>query len=202
MLFDFLMSRDYYAKQDSTNQALKVKEDDSYYSFLKDMPLNDVTVLANTNASTFINRFEYMDLFRKAYSDQSFSPSDSIDYTYPKKPLLTFLKEKGVKLNKEQEAIRLRQEKLAGTTAKIIMRQLIAENEKMASLYEKEQKLIQEYVALYSEKKEESQQDKDKIFIKMNQKYDFKKDSIIAQLYPTPNPVSYTHLTLPTTPYV
>ena len=59
-----------------------------------------------------------MDLFRKAYSDQSFSPSDSIDYTYPKKPLLTFLKEKGVKLNKEQEAIRLRQEKLAGTTAK------------------------------------------------------------------------------------
>lgn len=106
------MSRDYYAKQDSTNQALKVKEDDSYYSFLKDMPLNDVTVLANTNASTFINRFEYMDLFRKAYSDQSFSPSDSIDYTYPKKPLLTFLKEKGVKLNKEQEAIRLRQEKL------------------------------------------------------------------------------------------
>ena len=51
-----------------------------------------------------------------------------------------------------------------------------------------EQKLIQEYVALYSEKKEESQQDKDKIFIKMNQKYDFKKDSIIAQLlvfYPT-----------------
>ncbi|WP_270547439.1 TlpA family protein disulfide reductase [Bacteroides ovatus] len=189
MLFDFLMSRDYYTKQDSTNQALKVKEDDSYYSFLKDMPLNDVTVLANTNASTFINRFEYMDLFRKAYSDQSFSPSDSIDYTYPKKPLLTFLKEKGVKLNKEQEAIRLRQEKLAGTTAKIIMRQLIAENEKMASLYEKEQKLIQEYVALYSEKKEESQQDKDKIFIKMNQKYDFKKDSIIAQLYPTPNPL-------------
>ena len=69
------------------------------------------------------------------------------------------------------------------------MRQLIAENEKMASLYEKEQKLIQEYVALYSEKKEESQQDKDRIFIKMNQKYDFKKDSIIAQLYPTPNPL-------------
>ena len=59
----------------------------------------------------------------------------------------------------------------------------------MASLYEKEQKLIQEYVALYSEKKEESQQDKDKIFIKMNQKYDFKKDSIIAQLSPTPNPL-------------
>jgi len=69
MLFDFLMSRDYYAKQDSTNQALKVKEDDSYYSFLKDMPLNDVTVLANTNASTFINRFEYIpeSIFRPVF---------------------------------------------------------------------------------------------------------------------------------------
>ena len=157
----FLMGRDYYAKQDSTNQALKVKENDSYYSFLKDMPLNDAVVLASKNASIFINRFEYMDIFRKAYPYQTFSTSDSIDYTYPKKSLLTFLKEKGVKLNKEQEAIRLKQEKLAGTTAKIIMRQLIAENEKMASLYEKEQKLIQEYVALYSEKKEESQQDDD-----------------------------------------
>ena len=40
----FLMGRDYYAKQDSTNQALKVKENDSYYSFLKDMPLNDAVL--------------------------------------------------------------------------------------------------------------------------------------------------------------
>lgn len=122
MLFDFLMSRDYYAKQDSTNQVLKVKEDDSYYSFLKDMPLNDIAVLANTNASTFINRFEYMDLFRKAYPGLSFSLSDSIDCTYPEKSLLTFLKEKGVKLNDEQEKIRLKQEKLAGTSAKIIIK--------------------------------------------------------------------------------
>ena len=39
--FDFAMSRDYYAKQDTANQALKVKEDDSYYDFLKEMPLDD-----------------------------------------------------------------------------------------------------------------------------------------------------------------
>ena len=33
LFFDFLMSRDYYAKQDTANQALKVKEEDSYYDF-------------------------------------------------------------------------------------------------------------------------------------------------------------------------
>ena len=188
----FLMGRDYYAKQDSTNQALKVKENDSYYSFLKDMPLNDAVVLASKNASIFINRFEYMDIFRKAYPYQTFSTSDSIDYTYPKKSLLTFLKEKGVKLNKEQEAIRLKQEKLAGTTVKIIIKQLIDEKGKTASLYEKEQKLVQEYATLClkeSGKKGESQQDKDRLRINIDRKYDLKKDSIIAQLYHIPNPL-------------
>ena len=192
MFFDFLMSRDYYAKQDSTNQVLKVKEDNSYYSFLKNMPLDDATVLANTNASTFINRFEYMDLFRKVYPGYSFSLSDSIDCTYPEKSLLTFLKEKGVKLNDEQEKIRLEQEKLAGTTVKTIIKQIIDENKKITPLYEKEEKLVQEYDALYTKKlgkKEKSQQDKDRALINSDRKYAFKKDSIIALLYPIPNPI-------------
>mgnify|MGYP000784399597 CR=1 FL=1 len=192
MFFDFLMSRDYYAKQDSTNQVLKVKEDNSYYSFLKNMPLDDATVLANTNASTFINRFEYMDLFRKVYPGYSFSLSDSIDCTYPEKSLLTFLKEKGVKLNDEQEKIRLEQEKFAGTTVKTIIKQIIDENKKITPLYEKEEKLVQEYDALYTKKlgkKEKSQQDKDRALINSDRKYAFKKDSIIALLYPIPNPM-------------
>ena len=66
-LFDFLMSRDYYAKQDTTNQALKVQADDAYYDFLKEMPLNDETILVSTNADIFINRFEYMKPLNKAY---------------------------------------------------------------------------------------------------------------------------------------
>lgn len=189
ILFEFLMSRDYYAKQDSTNQALKVKEDDSYYSFLKEMPLNDAVALANTDAGTFINRFEYMNVLQKASPYQNTTPSDSIDYTYPQKSLLTFLKAKGVKLNKEQEEIRLRQEKLAGTTTKITIRQLMNQNEKTASLFEKELKLVQEYAALYLGKKEKSQQDQDRFFINMNRKYDFKKDSLITQLCNIPNPL-------------
>lgn len=189
MFFNFLMSRDYYAQQDSNNQVLKVKEDDSYYNFLNDMPLNDAAVLTNRNASEFINRFEYMDIFRRASSDHTFSQSDSINYTYPEKSLLTFLKEKGVKLNKEQEEIQLRQEKLAGTTTKILFKQLIDESGKTASLYEKKPKLVQEYMALYSDKKEESQQDKDRAFIDINRKYEIKRDSIITQLYDIPNPL-------------
>ena len=73
------------------------------------MPLNDEAVLADANASTFINRFEYMNAFRKAYGQQyATAPTDTITYTYPEKPLLTFFKEKGVKMNAEQEAIRLK----------------------------------------------------------------------------------------------
>lgn len=103
--FDFAMSRDYYAKQDTANQALKVKEDDSYYDFLKEMPLDDKTILADEKADIFTNRFEFMAPLRKAYSDEV-EGSVEIPFTYPEKPLLTFLKEKGVKLNAEQEAIR------------------------------------------------------------------------------------------------
>ena len=55
----------------------------------------------------FINRFEYMDAFRTAYNYHAPKPKDTISYTYPEESLLAFLKEKGVKLNAEQEAIRL-----------------------------------------------------------------------------------------------
>ena len=136
------MSRDYYAKQDTANQALKVKEEDSYYDFLKKMPLNDETVLADANASSFINRFEYMDAFRTAYNYHAPKAKDTISYTYPEESLLAFLKEKGVKLNAEQEAIRLKQEKLAGTTVRIPLKELQEENDKVKGLYEKEEKLV------------------------------------------------------------
>ena len=39
--------------KDTANQALKVKEEDSYYDFLKKMPLNDETVLADSNAGLY-----------------------------------------------------------------------------------------------------------------------------------------------------
>ena len=64
---EFQMMRDYMAQQDSTNQALQVQPEDSYYDFLKQMPLNDPSVLASSEANVFLNRFEYMDPLNAAY---------------------------------------------------------------------------------------------------------------------------------------
>lgn len=65
---NFQMSRNYYAQQDSTNRVLQVQPDASYYNFLKEMPLNEQSALANSNITTFINRFEYMNPLDAAYS--------------------------------------------------------------------------------------------------------------------------------------
>ena len=142
--FDFAMSRDYYAKQDTANQALKVKEDDSYYDF-------------------------------------------------PEKPLLTFLKEKGVKLNAEQEAIRQKQEKLAGQEIKITLAELQEDDRKTSALFKQEEKLVKEYMDYINKQKpsqkEKSQQEEDRASIAMEQKYEEKKNAIIARLCNTPNPL-------------
>lgn len=186
--FDFVMSRDYYAKQDTANQALKVQEDDSYYDFLKEMPLNDETMLANTNADIFINRFEYMNPFRKTYSHSE--ESDSITFTYPKKPLLSFLKEKGVKLTTDQEALRLEHERLAGTTMKITLSDYRKENERIKDLITKEKKLLLEYLdQANTEKSEPSQLEMDKASVLTNQQQEHKKDSIISLLCNEANPL-------------
>ena len=179
--FDFAMSRDYYAKQDTANQALKVKEDDSYYDFLKEMPLDDKTILADEKADIFTNRFEFMAPLQKAYSDEV-EGSVEIPFTYPEKPLLTFLKEKGVKLNAEQEAIRQKQEKLAGQEIKITLAEL-----------QEEEKIVKEYMDYINKQKpsqkEKSQQEEDRASITMEQKYEEKKNAIIARLCNTPNPL-------------
>ena len=190
--FDFAMSRDYYAKQDTANQALKVKEDDSYYDFLKEMPLDDKTILADEKADIFTNRFEFMAPLRKAYSDEV-EGSVEIPFTYPEKPLLTFLKEKGVKLNAEQEAIRQKQEKLAGQEIKITLAELQEDDRKTSALFKQEEKLVKEYMDYINKQKpsqkEKSQQEEDRASIAMEQKYEEKKNAIIARLCNTPNPL-------------
>ena len=190
--FDFAMSRDYYAKQDTANQALKVKEDDSYYDFLKEMPLDDKTILADEKADVFTNRFEFMAPLQKAYSDEV-EGSVEIPFTYPEKPLLTFLKEKGVKLNAEQEAIRQKQEKLAGQEIKITLAELQEDDRKTSALFKQEEKLVKEYMDYINKQKpsqkEKSQQEEDRASIAMEQKYEEKKNAIIARLCNTPNPL-------------
>lgn len=67
-LFNFLLYRESAAARDTANPVLKVCEDESYHDFLKEMPLNDETLLAVTGAHIFINRFEYMKPLEMSYA--------------------------------------------------------------------------------------------------------------------------------------
>lgn len=187
-LYEFLLSRNYYAKEDTTNEALKVQADNTYFSFLNDMPLNDITTLIeSSDCSIFINRFEYMDPFRETYG--STAPQENyITSIYPKKPILSFLKEKGVKLNADQETIRKRHESLAGKKVTVSFKEIEEENKKLGKLYEDERELIDEYLTL-QEQMEESQEDRDKSIVKEQLDEIHRKDSILASLYKEPNPL-------------
>lgn len=58
-LFNFVSDRDYYAKQDATNQVLKIPVENDYFDFLQGLDLNDQSLLAINDFSTFVNRLEY-----------------------------------------------------------------------------------------------------------------------------------------------
>ena len=106
---------------------------------------------------------------------------------------MTFLKEKGVKLNAEQEAIRQKQEKLAGQEIKITLAELQEDDRKTSALFKQEEKLVKEYMDYINKQKpsqkEKSQQEEDRASIAMEQKYEEKKNAIIARLCNTPNPL-------------
>ena len=96
-MFDFIMDRNYDARQDTTNKVLQVKEDKSYYDFLRHTPLDDVYIMAHRSFSSFINRFEYMQPFRDTYPD-------SVMVTIHRSFAL-FLSDKGIKLTEEEQQL-------------------------------------------------------------------------------------------------
>lgn len=58
-LFDFVRDRDYYSKQDTLNPILKIPVENNYFDFLQGLDLNDQSLLAIDNFSTFVNRLEF-----------------------------------------------------------------------------------------------------------------------------------------------
>ena len=82
--FDFLMSRSYYASQDTANKVLTIQEDSTYYDFLKNMDLNDLSLLSDNDGSTFVNRFEYMNPIMNR------SANNRITQKYTKNNLLNY----------------------------------------------------------------------------------------------------------------
>ncbi len=98
-LFDFVMSRDYYAKKDTANKILRTPVPASYYNFIKEIPLNDKSLLVSSEFSTFVNRFEYCEPLSRAQSKVGYS---SIK---PAKDIITFLIEAGVEFSQEEEQL-------------------------------------------------------------------------------------------------
>ena len=94
-LFDYEMSRDYYSKQDTANKILRMPIPISYYNFLKEMPLNDNSILVSNEFGTFVNRFEYCTPLSRA------KRNNVIKTTKPEKDYLTYLIEKGVEISAE-----------------------------------------------------------------------------------------------------
>lgn len=84
--FEYQMSRDYFALKDTANPVLKVNPSRSYYDFLKDMPLDNKTLLVNNPIDIFINRFEYMDPLTDIYYKKDFMGNISNKIkSYPEK---------------------------------------------------------------------------------------------------------------------
>lgn len=54
------MYRDFSIEQDTVNPVLKAPVKETYYNFVKEMPLNDETLLADVRFDNFLNRLEYM----------------------------------------------------------------------------------------------------------------------------------------------
>lgn len=75
-LLNFTVYRSLFAERDTTNQALKTKVGHSYYDFLKEISLNDQSLLADREYRQFIHRFEFMpplcevqsDVYKKKFS--------------------------------------------------------------------------------------------------------------------------------------
>jgi thiol-disulfide isomerase/thioredoxin len=102
-LFNYTMSREYYARQDSTNKMLKMPVPVYYYDFLKQMPLNEPGLLVCNEFSEFINRFEYNDLFTKAQTQ--YNTTVNATRQKPTKSLLEYMDEEKIQLNQEERKL-------------------------------------------------------------------------------------------------
>lgn len=105
-LFDFLSRRESYSRKDTSNQFLKRPVPSTYYGFLKNMPLNDNTILIASGFGTFINRFEYCDPFTKLIRSVSRSLNASksfFEYLADEGVVLT---EMEIKLKKQMDSMK------------------------------------------------------------------------------------------------
>ncbi|WP_291529933.1 TlpA family protein disulfide reductase [Bacteroides sp. UBA939] len=177
-LLDFVMSRGYLAQREKDNPVLKIKEDSAYYSFLRQMPLNDSLIVADRDFSSFINRLEYMD-FARAMGDTTTVEYGKTAYTYPEKSILTYLKKHGVVFTPEQEKMRKDSEEKAGKTVIREISELIEESEIWKELNEKHKDLFEAYEKenkiVNSVSIDEDQRVEDETRMKINRYFEYQR---------------------------
>ena len=98
-LFDFVSDRRYFASQDTANKMLKIPVQISYYDFLKEMPLNDNSLLTSGEFASFVNRFEFCEPLLQA------KKNNQIKTTKPEKDYLTYLIEEGVEISAKDKVL-------------------------------------------------------------------------------------------------
>lgn len=94
-LFDYESSRDYYQKQEPTNEILKLPMPENYFDFLSKIDLDDRSYLVSNEFSTFINRFEFSPVFERnglyhGGKDNGYKKLDSAYLAKNKKTNLVF----------------------------------------------------------------------------------------------------------------
>lgn len=132
-MFDFVSRRKYLSRKDTTNKTLRIPAPISYYDFLKQIPLNDKSLLATNEFSAFVNRLEYC------------TPLFSVDRRnscriIPEKTFMVYLQEEGVSITADEKELLELLNKKEKTSEEIALlkgkkEQLIAFNTK----YKKEQ---------------------------------------------------------------
>lgn len=103
-LFDYLMSREMFLREDSSSQVLKYPVPDNYYDFLQQLPLNDQSLLISNNIYHFINRFEFC---------RPFTAVNAQFYVAPEKSFFQYMEEEHQdKLTEEDKQMKAIEEKL------------------------------------------------------------------------------------------
>ena len=95
-MLDFVSRRGYEARNDTNNEVLKIPVPLSFYDFLKEIPMNDNSLLVSGEFKAFVNRFEYCEPLRSA------RPKSRIQSLKPEKNLQTYFEEEKIELSDEE----------------------------------------------------------------------------------------------------
>lgn len=139
-MFNFVSRRKSIARKDTSNKILKMPVPISYYDFLKQIPLDDKSLLVSGGFRSFVNSFEYCDPLFDIVRKKSFGIT-------PEKIFIAYLQEEGVTIPKEDKELYVLIYKENKTQEEF--RILASKGEKIQALNEKYKDKMQAYAQKY-----------------------------------------------------